>query len=420
MLSLDTDTLERFNAAVPASLASRRRAALREYRRLEMPSPKEENWKYVTLGFDLDEMRIPSVPGDPLPEENFLAALGNRAGSVVMVDGKLMGVENDSEAWLGSTVEAWETDPLPDLLTPDADKFAAAALAFSSDGITLRIPRNRAVDAPFVIDAQSTLAGTVVFPDLTIYAEENSEATVVVLFRSPDGMQSVMVPNIQTTVGYGARLSVTTVGIMGTEGVSVMHQRSRIGRDATLRVGEIGLGGRLARMDLRTTLQGAGGSVEVVGLYFGEMEQVLDYRLVVNHVGRSTSSDVFLKGAVEDHAQSIFTGLLRIEEGAAGTSAFETNRNLVLSEGAKANSVPNLEILCNDVICGHGSSVGPLDTEPMYYLMSRGLSRARAERVMVRGFFEEAIDRLPLDDLDDPARQAVNRRFAQAQEEGRV
>ena len=420
MLSLNSDTLERLNAAVPASLASRRREALREYGRLDMPSPKEENWKYVTLGFDLDHMTIPAAPGDSLPEGDFLTALADRAGSAVMVDGRLTGVENQSEAWLGSALDAWEDYPPSDLLTPETDKFAAAALAFSSDGISLRIPRNRAVEAPFVIDLQSTLPDTVTFPSLDIQAEENSEATVVVLLRSPDGVASVVVPNLQTTVGSGARLSVTTVGIMGNEGVTVMHHRSRIGRDATFRAGEIGLGGRLARMDLRTTLEGAGGSVEVVGLYFGEMEQVLDYRLVVNHVGRSTSSDVFLKGAVEDRAQSVFTGLLRIEEDAVGTSAFETNRNLVLSEGAKANSVPNLEILCNDIICGHGSSVGPLETEPMYYLMSRGLSRARAERVLVRGFFEEAIDRLPLDDLDEPARQAVNRRFAEAQEGGRV
>ncbi|MCE2526147.1 MAG: SufD family Fe-S cluster assembly protein [Actinomycetia bacterium] len=420
MLSLDNQTLERLNSEAPSALACKRRRALEEYRRLQMPSPKEENWKYVNLGFDLDEMGLPSAAGDPLPDDGFVAALSNRAGSAVMVDGRLVGVINESEAQLGPSMEAAEGGPFPDLLTADTDKFAAAALAFSVDGISLRIPRNRAVDAPFVIDVQSTCPETVIFPSVTVQAEENSEATVVILFRSPDGMPSVVAPNLQTTVGHGARLSVTTVGLMGTEGANVMHHRSRIGPDATLRMGEIGLGGRLARMDLRTTLAGRGGSVEVVGLYYGEMQQVLDYRLVVNHVGPSTSSEVFLKGGVQDHAQSIFTGLLRIEEDAAGTSAFETNRNLVLSDGAKANSVPNLEILCNDVICGHGSSVGPLETEPLYYLMSRGISKARAERILVRGFFEEAIGRLPLDDLDEPARQAVNRRFALAQEGGRV
>lgn len=405
---------------MPAVQASRRRAAFEHYRRLPMPTPKDENWKYVDLDFDLADMGLPDQVGEHLPKGPFLESLSDRAGAAVMVDGRLVSVHNDSSAWLGSAADAWNGKSPPDLLTADTDKFAAAALAFSMDGITLRIPRNCAVDAPVVIDIQSTFPGTVTFPALTVAAEKNTQASVVVLFRSPDGVPSVVVPNLQTTVDDGARLSVTTVGLMGTEGATIMHHRSQIGRDATLRMGEIGLGGRLARIDLRTTLAGRGGNVEVVGLYFGEMNQVLDYRLVVNHVGPSTSSDVFLKGGVQDQAQSVFTGLLRIEEDAAGTSAFETNRNLVLSDGAKANSVPNLEILCNDVICGHGSSVGPLETEPLFYLMSRGISRARAERVLVRGFFEEAIGRLPLDHLGEPTRQAVNRRFARAQQEGRV
>ncbi len=420
MLGLDHQTFEQLNAEMPSARASQRRAAFERYQSLAMPSPKDENWKYVDLDFDLGQMGLPDQVGGHLPEGPFLERLSNSSGKAVLVDGRLVEVRNDSSAWLGSAAEAWNGAPPPDLLTADTDKFAAAALAFSTDGIALRIPANRAVELPIVIDIQSTFPGTVTFPALTVAAEENSEATVVVLFRSPDGVPSVVAPNLQTTVGHGARLSVTTVGLMGTEGSTIMHHRSRIGRDATLRMGEIGLGGRLARIDLRTTLAESGGSVEVVGLYFGEMRQVLDYRLVVNHVGPSTSSDVFLKGGVQDQAQSIFTGLLRIEENANGTSAFETNRNLVLSDGAKANSVPNLEILCNDVICGHGSSVGPLETDPLYYLMSRGISRARAERVLVRGFFEEAIDRLPLDHLNEPARQAVNRRFARAQEEGRV
>jgi Fe-S cluster assembly protein SufD len=127
-----------------------------------------------------------------------------------------------------------------------------------------------------------------------------------------------------------------------------------------------------------------------------------------------------LKGAVEDDAQSVFTGLLRIEKDATRTSTFETNRNLVLSENAKAQSVPNLEILCNDVICGHASSVGPLEGEYLYYMQSRGLSRVRAERLLIRGFFQEVIDRLPVEGLGGPVAEAVFRRFVTAQEEGRV
>jgi Fe-S cluster assembly protein SufD len=116
----------------------------------------------------------------------------------------------------------------------------------------------------------------------------------------------------------------------------------------------------------------------------------------------------------------VFTGLLRIEPHAFRTSAFETNRNLVLSPGAKAHSVPNLEILCDDVVCGHGSSVGPLEEEHLYYLESRGLSKRRAERVLISGFFSEIVGKLPVEGLAEPLLDVVTRRFAQAQEEGRV
>jgi Fe-S cluster assembly protein SufD len=129
---------------------------------------------------------------------------------------------------------------------------------------------------------------------------------------------------------------------------------------------------------------------------------------------------VFLKGALEDDSQSVFTGLLRIEKDARKTSTFETNRNLVLSENAKAHSVPNLEILCDDVVCGHASSVGPLDEGLLYYLQSRGLRKQRAERLLIRGFFTEVIDRLPIDGIAKPVSDEVFSRFVQAQVEGRL
>src|SRR5690606_36154084 len=132
------------------------------------------------------------------------------------------------------------------------------------------------------------------------------------------------------------------------------------------------------------------------------------------------SSNVLLKGAVEDQAQSVFVGLLKIDKDATRTSAFETNRNLVLSEEAKAHSVPNLEIECDDVICGHGSSVGPLEEEHRYYLMSRGIPKEKAEQMLIRGFFQEIIDRLPVAGLESPVAAEIFGRCVTAQQEGRV
>jgi Fe-S cluster assembly protein SufD len=140
----------------------------------------------------------------------------------------------------------------------------------------------------------------------------------------------------------------------------------------------------------------------------------------MNHIGRNTRSDMFLKGAVEDEAVSVFTGMIRIEETGQKTEAFQTNRNLLLSDGATAQSVPNLEILANDVKCGHASSVGPLDDEQRYYLMSRGLDRRRADRLQVRGFFEEVLARIPQRSIVPTVRSWINGKYVSAQEAGRV
>jgi Fe-S cluster assembly protein SufD len=244
----------------------------------------------------------------------------------------------------------------------------------------------------------------------------NAEARVLVVYRSREGKRLLMVPEVSLEVGDGGNLRFVSVQSLDHAASNVVHQRVRIGRDATSRIGEVGLGGDLGRLDLGVTLEGDGASSEVVGLYFGEGSQTLDYRMVINHVGRNTSSDVFLKGALEGDSQSVFTGLLRIEKEAQKTSTFETNRNLVLSENAKAHSVPNLEILCNDVICGHASSVGPLEQDHLYYLQSRGLRKERAERLLIRGFFNEVIDRLPIGGIAEPVADEVFSRFVHAQE----
>ena len=167
-------------------------------------------------------------------------------------------------------------------------------------------------------------------------------------------------------------------------------------------------------------MQGTGSVADVVGAYFGEEQQTLDYRYFMRHIGTNTRSDMFLKGAVEDEARSVFTGMIRIEETGQKTEAFQTNRNLILSDGASAQSVPNLEILANDVKCGHGSTVGPLDANQRYYLMTRGLGPARADRLQVHGFFEEALVKLPEPEIAGPVRDWINDKFVAAQDAGRV
>ncbi len=427
-LPLRPDSVDLLADGVADWVTARRRQALAFFEKLEMPTSAEEVWRYVDLPFRLQDLTLAPSPGGGMDDtDDIAAALGSTAGRATIVDGSVIdlqveeeGVEFASMVQIFSGPENAIAGLIGTGIAADLDLFSAAHHAFSHDGVFLRIPANRHVERPFYIDVQAIAEGTVSFPHITLVVEQNADASVVIGFRSPDGRSLVVNPQVEAFVQDGARLKLSTVQQFGYETHSVAHQRVLIGRDASARLGEVGLGGRLGRLHLSLDVAGRGASTDLVGLFFGEQQQTLDYRLFMNHLGSNTSSNVFLKGAVEDQANSVFTGLVKIEKDVAKVSAFETNRNLVLSEGASAHSVPNLEILSNDVICGHGSTVGPLEDEPLYYLMSRGLSEARAARLLVHGFFEEVINRLPHPALAVPVRAAVNRKFVEAQLEGRV
>ncbi|HLF44339.1 MAG TPA: Fe-S cluster assembly protein SufD [Acidimicrobiia bacterium] len=394
-------------------------ASHRVFEALEEPTGAEEDWRYVEFDTPFSSLVSVDSPGAPLAAGPFLTSVGRTSGRALIVDGAVL--EASSEGGLIRRFGELDDDPgLGGNLPVDHNKLTAAHAAFSADGVLIEIPTGSALSDPLIIEIQGVTEETASFPHVVVRVAENAEASVLVVYRSAEGARLLLVPEIDLDVAAGGRLRYLAVQGLDHAATSVVHQRVTLGRDATARIGEVGLGAKLGRLDLGVRLTGDGSSSEVVGLYFGEGEQTLDYRMVVTHEGKSTTSDVFLKGAVEDDAQSVFTGLLRIEKDARGTSTFETNRNLVLSENAKAQSVPNLEILCDDVVCGHASSVGPLEQEHLYYLQSRGLTRVRAERLLIRGFFQEVIDRLPIEAVGGPVSEEVFRRFVSAQEEGRV
>ncbi len=419
MTAFDQQHLAEISAAAPGWRRSEMEAAYRVFAGLEEPTGAEEDWRYVDFEHSFNDLEPVRAPGDPLEPDPFVPSLPERSGHVLIVDGQVL--EHESDPARVPLLSSLDSDPgFPTLVPVDHNKLTAAHAAFSTEGVLIDVEPGTVMETPLVVEVHATTAGTASFPHVQVRVGSDAEARLLVAYRSADGANLLMVPRVDLEVGDGGRLRFLSVQSIDHAASMVVHQRATLGRDSTSRIGEIGLGGRLGRLDLGVSLVGDGSSSEVVGLYFGEGDQTLDYRMLIDHQGRSTTSDVFLKGAVEDDAQSVFTGLLRIEKDAARTSTFETNRNLVLSENAKAHSVPNLEILCNDVICGHASSVGPLEPEHLYYLRSRGLSLERAERLLIRGFFQEVIDRMPIEGLEEPVSEEVFRRFVTAQAEGRV
>lgn len=398
---MDTTTI---GAADPPWLAEKRARATTELRALEMPSTREEIWRYIDLDFDPGLDAVAAAPGEPGPPD---AIVEGWAGTVVtVVDGFTVTDDVPTVADIDAPID----------LARDTDLFQTAHAAYSP-GATLLT--GDLLHEPVLVDVQATGPSTT-FPGVHIDVPMSADARVTVRCRSLTDAAAVAVPTITANVGDNARLILTVVQDWNYRTRALGRGIVRLGRDSGLVISEIGLGAGLGRFHLDVDFVGDGSNARVYGAYFGEEDQTLDYRYFMNHIGTHTRCDMFLKGAVEDRALSVFTGLIRIEETGQQTESFQTNKNLILTDGASAQSVPNLEILANDVKCGHGSSVGPLDAEQRYYLMSRGLTPERADRLQVRGFFEEVITELPDEDLAAWVRTRINDKYVTAQEEGRV
>jgi len=195
--------------------------------------------------------------------------------------------------------------------------------------------------------------------------------------------------------------------VLGRRVWQLGHQRAIGERDSTTQLATVALGGDYARVRTDARLVGQGGSTRQIALYYADGEQMHDFRTLQDHVAPRTNSDLLFKGAVQDHAKSVYTGLIRIGHEAKGSVAFQTNRNLTLSAGAWAESVPNLEIETNDVKCSHASTVGPIDEDQRFYLESRGIPPEVAERLVVLGFFDEVLAQLPVGAMAGELRAGV-------------
>lgn len=387
MLPIDRTTHERVTAALGAAQRARAAAGWAAFSTMTMPSEKEENWRYVHPEVVLEEYSIATDPGDPIP-----ATLG-RAGvpGAVSVDGHTVAVQSGEDV----AVRRWADATHPGPQTPSGDLFEALHEAFAVDGIEVEVARGARPTEPVMIELQAVTSGVAAMPRLRIVAGATAEVAVVVHQRSPDGLPALVLPRFEIETGDGARVLLTVIQEWGDATAAMARHHYVAGRDSTVGLAEAGIGGRYSRLHLTVDLVGDGAAARVVGAYFGDGEQTMDYRYFLRHAARSTTSEMFLKGAVAGESRSVFSGLIRIEPEGQKSNAHQTNRNLVLSDGAEAHSVPNLEILADDVRCGHGSAVGPLDEEQRYYLMSRGLDRSRSDRLQVKGFFEDALLRFP-------------------------
>ena len=259
----------------------------------------------------------------------------------------------------------------------------------------ISIAKNQVVAEPIVITHSLDESGVVAYPRLVIEAHENSEVTVVERFISSANAKSLIVPVVDVRAAQSARVTYVAINELGASTWQIGYQQAVGQRDSMMKLFTVALGGDYARMRAEVRLEGQGANSQQVALYFADANQMHDFRTLQDHAAPRTHSSLLFKGAVKDTSKSVYTGLIRIRENATKSEAFQTNRNLTLSNGAWAESVPNLEIETNDVKCSHASTVGPIDEEQRFYLESRGIHPEIAERLVVLGFFDEVLNRLP-------------------------
>jgi Fe-S cluster assembly protein SufD len=415
---------------VSASIAAQRRQALELFRSMPVPSQETEEWRYTDLSaFELD-FRPFADGGDAedLNRHGLLAAAGvagERAGLQVQRNGSVISTQraaslDERAVSFGSLEDALAKQPrlvepyLHRLVPIDRTMFTALHAAFRTGGTFLHVPRDAAIQLPLQTLTFLDADGAAIFPRTLIVVEPGAEVTFLDRYVSPDLGRAFSDAIVEIFVGDGAHVRYVSIQEWGKGVTHLGIQRATVGRDATFRSLNIGFGASLARAEAETVLAEPGGFSEMLGVFFADGEQHFDHRSIQDHVAPDCTSDLLYKGALRDHSRAVYSGWVHVRPDAQKTNAMQTSRNIVLSEHAKADAIPNLEIEANDVRCGHAASVGPVDEDAIFYLTSRGIPRDEAERLIVSGFFQEVLDRVKIDEVREGAERAIQDELARS------
>jgi Fe-S cluster assembly protein SufD len=384
---------------------------LERYKALPLPSTADEHWRFTDLrGFDPDAFaqngHVPGSEPGTGPEQSMLDIA---TAAVAYVTEAGVEIENAPD---GVTFEPLGDHELIGTLVGADEKFAAHNAAAWKHGLLVRVPPGVELEQPLYVRITSSVPEAALFWRLLVVAEEGSRFSFIEEHTSaepdlPGYSNSVS----EIFVGDGAKLEYVSIQNLSQETWLFAAHRARVGRDAELDWVAGGFGSKKGKVWIRNDLAGQGATSRVTGAYFADGAQHLDYDTLQEHVAPNTTSDFAFKGALRDHATAVWRGMIRVEKDAQKTNAYQENRNLLLSPNAHADSIPGLEIEANDVRCTHGATVSQVDRDELFYCMARGLSRGEAERLIVRGFYQEIFDRIALEPVRNALQSALESRI---------
>jgi Fe-S cluster assembly protein SufD len=382
--------------------------ALAAYERLPIPDTTEEHWRFTNLS-DFDPVEF-SVQGTVPGNESVTALLDLDVAGYATVTADGIDI---SKAPAGVTFERLtdENERLYSLVGWD-EKFAAHNAAMWKNGLLVVVPKGVQLEKPLYV--RIAVTGQT-FWRLVVVAEEGARASLIEEYASPsDDTAAYSNAVTELFVEQSAKLEYVSLQNLSRETWHFATHHARVGRDGELDWVAGGFGSKKGKTRIQNDLNGPGATSRVTGAYFADGTQHLDYDTFQEHIAPNCESDFAFKGALRDHATAVWRGMIRVEPNAQKTNAYQECRNLMLSPTTHAVPIPGLEIMANDVRCTHGATVGRVDREQLFYLMARGLTRQEAERLIVRGFFQDVLDRIELEPVREAVTAALEARIPQA------
>jgi len=399
------------------------------FNRLAMPSMTEEAWRRTDLhDLPVDLVHLPAegafrdlapVPGDllkPLTSDE-------HGGQVILYPGGAevsLSPELVKKGVVFTDLLSAERET-PDLVVkmagqivrPEEGKFAALAGALSRNGVVLYVPRGVMVEQPLNSLLWGPGTNLAHLSHILVWVDDGASVTHVHEAASPDEAGPALHTGIvEIKLGTGASLRFVELQSWGRHVWNFSHERVQVGRDGNLDWIFGAIGSRLTKNFSELDLAGEGATGRMSGFYFTDGDQHLDHDTQQNHLAPHTTSDLLFKGALKGHSRSVWQGMIYVAPAAQKTDGYQANRNLVLSPNARADSIPGLEILADDVRCTHGATVGKLEEEPLFYLKSRGIPEKEAERLLVEGFFDPIMQRIPFEGVRTRFQQAIHEKTA--------
>ncbi|MBD2101857.1 Fe-S cluster assembly protein SufD [Leptolyngbya sp. FACHB-261] len=416
-LKFELDTAE------PQWLQAVRQQGFEFFDNTPLPTRKPEEWRYSHRRLERVLFRefdyLPASDAD-LSQVQWPAELKPEAVQVVFINGHLAKLDaeqlNEAGAKLLPIEQALKhpkhvlEQSFGQLVPPTQSHAAAFHYAFSHSGVHLYVPRNTHLEQPIQIVHWVDRPRTTVLPHLHVVAEQGSQVTVIEWFLSPEGTELICSHAAEIDTGDNAQVLYSPVQLWGSGASHLSHQFFKNERDSRLQAVLLNLGGDFTRLELSTE-QATGADARVSCAYLGGERQHFDHQTKQIHSAPHATSNLDFKGALTGKARSVYRGSVFVKKAAQLTNAYQLNNNLILSEGARADSTPSLEIEADDVKCSHGATVGQIDPEQVLYLMARGIPKAIAEQLIVRGYLAKVIDLAPTEAIRAAADQAINRKL---------